>query len=97
MSGLTSQECGRMVKGFLMASGGIALAMVLFALTGQLDLMAVVLTVVGVILVGLVSPVLGMLHRPALVVYAIMVIGLAVVAGAIGGYFIINMVTSALR
>lgn|GEM_PF-5662563 len=97
MSGLTREERGRMIKGFLMTSGGIALAMVLFALIGQLNLAAIIVAVVGGVMVVVVSPVLWLLRHPARVVYGIMVIGLAVVSGAVGGDLIIDIVISALH
>ena len=85
-----------MIKGFLMTSGGVALAMVLFALTGRLSLTAIVVAAVGIVMM-VASPVFWLLRYPARVVYGILVIGLAVVIGAAGGSCIVTMVTATLR
>lgn len=97
MNGLTHEERGRVIKGFLMASGSIALAMVLFALVGGLTLMTFILAIVGIVMVVVASPVLWLLRHPARVVYGIMAIGLAVITGAVGGNFVITMVVASLR
>lgn len=96
MSALTYQERVRMVKGFLMTSGGIALAMVLFALIGQLDLTTNILCIVGIAMVAS-SAVLALRHQPARLVYAMTTIGMAVVAGAVGGRSLIGLVLALLR
>lgn len=96
MSGLTREERSRMIQGFLMASGSIALAMVLFALIGQLDNAAVVVAAMGIVVV-MASCVHLLLRHSARVVIGTMVAGVAVVTGAFGGSFIIHMVVAALN
>ena len=95
MSDLTREERGRIVKGFLMVSGAIALAMVLFELAGQLNLATVIVSGAGGVLVAS-SPVLWIFRHPPRV-YGIMVIGLAVIVGAVGGSLVITTVAEALR
>ena len=97
MGVLTREERGRMVNGFLMTSGGIALAMVLFALIGQIDTARFILTVVGTVMVLMASPVLWLFGQPARVVYGMAVTGLGAIVGAHGGSFIINTVITALH
>lgn len=96
MSGLTHEQRGRMVKGFLMVSGGIALAMVLFALIGQLGLMTIILVVVGAVIAAI-SIGLWIAGKPLHVACGVFAVGMGVIVGAAGGYFIINTVISLLH
>ena len=83
-----------MAKGFLMVAGGIALAMVLFALIDQLWLMAIILVAVGLGMVSLAPLALLLCKQPSRVIYGTMITGLGVIAGAVGGCFIGQAVTA---
>lgn len=91
MSRLTREQRSRQIKGFLMTSGGIALAMVLFSLLGQRELAGNLIFALGAILTLVVAPVLLLCKKPMLTVYGVMSTGLGIAVGALVGSWVMSL------
>lgn len=96
MGDLTRDERLRVFKGFLVASGGITLAMVLFALTGGLGYVAFATALLGIAMV-VASALLWLCRQRPIVVYAMLSIGVGATVGAAAGVFVTRQLLTLFR